>query len=292
MAETVLLTGASGFVGRAIHAALLASGFAVEPVGRTAREGWHQADLLVAADRERVLARTRARVLLHAAWYVEHGAFWASPLNEVWRAASADLARGFLAAGGRRIVGLGTCAEYASQGQDGPWREDRPIAPATPYGTAKAGLHADLGTLCAGAGASLLWLRLFHLYGAGEHPARLVPSLMRALAAGAPARVRAAGLVRDFASTLHIGDCVADLLGTRAEGAMNLGSGAPRSLGDLARVLAQIAGRTDLLDLGNAPLPDDPAVMVPDLARLHAAIGARVELPEDGLRQVFTYSQE
>lgn len=292
MAETVLLTGASGFVGRAIHAALLARGVVVEPVGRGTRAGWHRADLLVATDRARLVEGTRAKVLVHAAWYVAHGSFWASPMNEAWRVASVDLARRFLAAGGRRVVGLGTCAEYAVKGASGAWPETRTIAPATPYGRAKAGLHADLGSLCADAGASLLWLRLFHLYGSGEDPARLVPSLARALAAREPARVRAAGLLRDFASTAHIGDCVADLCGTDAAGAMNLGSGAPRRLGDLARILAQAAGREDLLDLRDEPAPDDPPEMVPDLARLHAAIGARVEMPEQVLPGLFTYSRK
>lgn len=290
MSDTVLLTGASGFVGRAVHAALLAKGFRVEPVGRNRAAGEHRADLLDATDRARVLAATRADTLVHVAWDVEHGAFWTSALNAGWRAASVDLARGFLARGGRRIVGFGTCAEYAPDAGAGPWAEDREIAPTTPYGAAKAGLHDDLAALCQARGAPLLWLRLFHLYGAGEHPARLIPSLARALAAGEPARVRAAGLLRDFASTTHIGGCVADLLGTDAAGAMNLGSGAPRSLGDLARILAQAAGRVDLLDLRDEPAPDDPAEMVPDLSRLHAAIGARVEKPEQVLPRLFTYS--
>lgn len=290
MSETVLLTGASGFVGRAVHAALLARGYLVEPVGRGGRAGWHDADLLSPADRARVLERTRADTLVHLAWFVEHGTFWHSPLNDLWREASVDLAHGFLARGGRRIVAFGTCAEYAARGPEGPWPETRTIAPATPYGQAKADLCADLSALCRATGAGFLWLRLFHLYGQGEAPARFVPSLVAALRAGKVAEVRASGLIRDFASTRHIGALVADLLDTDATGAMNLGSGAPRSLGELARVLAEAAGRPDLLALGHSPTPADPAMMVPDLTRLWQAIGKRVEEPEVALREAFTYS--
>jgi UDP-glucose 4-epimerase len=71
---------------------------------------------------------------------VEHGAFWTSPANALWRKASADLVRRFRAAGGTRIVALGTCAEYDATAP-GPWDEARRISPATPYGQAKAALH-------------------------------------------------------------------------------------------------------------------------------------------------------
>lgn len=290
MSETVLLTGASGFVGRAVHAALLARGYRVEPVGRGMAADGHRADLLDAAERARVLAKTKAETLVHAAWFVEHGTFWHSPHNDIWRSASVEFARGFLKRGGKRIVAFGTCAEYSVTGPQGLWPETRRLSPATPYGQAKADLCADLSALCRAAGAGLLWLRLFHLYGQGEAPARFVPSLVGALREGRVAQVKAAGLVRDFASTRHIGMLVGELLGTSACGAMNLGSGSPRSLGDLARVLAEAAGRPGLLELGNAPAPTDPAVMAPDLSRLWQAIGQRVELPEVALREVFTYS--
>ena len=290
MVETVLLTGASGFVGRAVHAALLARGYTVEPVGRHAREGWHAADLLRAADRARVMAETKAETLVHVAWFVEHGAFWHSPMNDTWRDASLELCRAFVARGGKRVVAFGSCAEYATKGPAGPWSETRALAPATPYGLAKADLCADLSALCRANGAGFLWLRLSHLYGEGEAPARFVPSIIAALRQGRVAQVKAAGLLRDFASTRHIGGLVGDLLQTDAAGVMNLGSGSPRRLGDLAQVLADAAGRPDLLDLSHAPAAGEPAEMVPDLARLWQAVGRRVEEPDVALRDVFTYS--
>lgn len=285
MVEPVLLTGATGFVGRAVLVDLVARGVPVHAVARRAGVPmpgvtWHQADLLQTDGRAAVAGL--ARRMIHCAWYVEHGAFWASPLNAVWAAASVDLAARFVGAGGRRIVAVGTCAEYARvvEGEGLAWPESRAIEPATPYGQAKAGLHQALTAVCPG----LVWARLFHLYGPGEPAARLVPSLMAALREGRPAEVRAAELVRDFSSTAHVAWALTALLDSDCEGSFNIGSGTALTLGDLARILARLAGRPDLLRLSHNPPAGEPAVMVPDLARLWAVVGRRVEDPAVGLR--------
>ena len=282
MADAVLLTGATGFVGRQVLAALLARGIPVHAVGR--RPGlrlpgviWHRADLLQDADRARIAAL--APRMIHCAWEVEHGVFWTSPANALWHHASCDLVRRFLAAGGRRVVALGTCAEYDAA-DPGPWDEARPIRPATPYGQAKAALYRDLSELC---GLRLAWARLFHLYGPHEDPRRLIPGLIAACREGQPALVRASGLVRDCASTAHVARCLVDLLESPQSGPCDVGAGRARTLGDLARIVARAAGRPDLPRLAHAPAPGDPPVMAPKLERLQAAIGPADEDPEIAL---------
>ncbi|MFN7050542.1 MAG: NAD-dependent epimerase/dehydratase family protein, partial [Gemmobacter sp.] len=284
MAEPVILTGATGFVGRAVLAQLVAQGIPVHAISRKdgpAQEGvtWHRADLLTPEGRAAVAGL--APRLIHCAWEVEHGAFWASPANALWQAASVDLARRFRATGGQRLLALGTCAEYDATAP-GPWDENRPIAPATPYGQAKAALHGQLADLCGGR---LIWARLFHLYGPGEDRRRLIPFLIDRLRSGQPAEVRAAGLVRDYASTAHVARCLVALLQAGAPGAFDIGSGTPRPLGDLARVIALAVGATSGLRLGNTPGPNDPAVMAPDLRKLWAATGLAPEDTDAALHQ-------
>ncbi len=267
MADPVLLTGATGFVGRQVLAALCAAQIPVHAVSRSpgaARPGvtWHSADLLVAQDRAQ-LAGLAPR-LIHCAWEVEHGAFWTSPANALWREASADLVRRVMAAGGTRVVALGTCAEYDAAAT-GAWDEARAIDPATPYGQAKAALQDELAATC---GPALVWARLFHLYGPQEDPRRLIPGLIAACRAGRPAEVRAAGLIRDVVSTPHVARLILALMDSRLSGPCDIGSGQPRSLGALARIVTEAAGRPDLLRLGHAPSPADPPEMAPRLDRL------------------------
>ncbi|WP_151718191.1 NAD-dependent epimerase/dehydratase family protein [Gemmobacter serpentinus] len=288
MAEAVLLTGARGFVGRAVLAELVAQGLPVHAVSRQghgpALPGvtWHQADLLQADDRAALIRAAPAPRLIHCAWYVEHGRFWTAPENRDWHLASVDLVRLFRARGGGRVIGLGTCAEYDALSEV-PWDESRPLAPATPYGQAKAALYDDLSAIC---GQDLVWARLFHLFGPGEDPRRLIPGLIADLREGRVAEVRAAGLLRDYASTHHIARSLVALLDSPASGPVDLGAGQPRSLGQLAQTLGDLLGRPELVRLSHNPGPADPPAMTPRLTKLHAAIGPVTEQPEQALARL------
>jgi nucleoside-diphosphate-sugar epimerase len=286
MAEPVLLTGATGFVGRAVLAELVTRGIPVHAVSRRPRPPqpgvvWHEADLLAADGRERLIAACPARRLVHCAWDVEHGVFWTSPANALWHEASLDLARRLMARSGKRIFALGTCAEYDALAA-GPWNETRPVAPATPYGQAKASLHIALSELC---GDALTWARLFHLYGPGEDRRRLIPALTDALRAGRTFRVRSSGLLRDMASTAHVARCLVGLLEAGAKGDFDVGSGQPRTLGALARIVALALGLPGLPRLSHDPDPGDPPRMAPELRRLFGTISIDAEMPEDALRR-------
>jgi nucleoside-diphosphate-sugar epimerase len=320
MAERVLVTGATGFVGRQVTGPLRARGFEVHGVSRgspdlaslspspasaggsgwggedksalllrtptpslphIAGEGaadagqgitWHQADLLDEATHRALLRDIRPAVVLHAAWYVEHGMFWTAPENETWRDASLALARHAAESGARRFIGLGTCAEYADRDaeDDQPWPETRRIAPATPYGQAKARLAAALATLPI----PTAWARLFLMFGPGEPPARLVPSIVRALAEARPAACASGRPVRDFASTRFLGRALAALAAGDVTGPINIASGEARSIAEVARFLGEAVGRPDLIRLGALPdRPGEVPFMVADVTRMRRDLG-------------------
>ncbi|MBX7096654.1 MAG: NAD(P)H-binding protein [Myxococcaceae bacterium] len=110
--QRVLVTGATGFVGRALIPALVREGHAVRATTRAlsrARQGngaeWVRADLAVAADVEAALTG------IDAAYYLVHGMGGA---HEGYRAAELEAATLFAAAAGRagvkRIIYLGGVA--------------------------------------------------------------------------------------------------------------------------------------------------------------------------------------
>ena len=107
----ILLTGATGFIGRHVLPRLKGEVHAVTtrppPAGDSVR--WHRADLLSSAE---IVAEVRPEVLVHLAWYVEPGRYWTAPENIQWVEASLALLRAFAGAGGRRAVVAGTSAEY------------------------------------------------------------------------------------------------------------------------------------------------------------------------------------
>ena len=277
MAERVLLTGATGFVGRAVIAPLLARGVELHAVARGSPPAlpglrWHRADLLDAGAARALLRDLRPVVLVHAAWYVEHRRFWTAPENAEWLEASTALAAHFTEAGGRRFLGLGTCAEYAetAEGDGAPWPETRPLGPATPYARAKAELAARLARMPV----QVAWARLFHLFGPGEHPDRLVPSVAHALLEGREAPCASGRPVRDFASTRFVGEALAALAMSRVTGAVNVASGEGRAITELVRLIGAVLGRPGLVRLGVLPdRPGEVPLMAADVTRLRREVG-------------------
>ena len=273
---SVLVTGASGFIGSRTLAPLRQSGFAVHAFGRTApgHETTHHAgDLFDRAAMRAVLARVAPTHVLHCAWEVTHGTFWHDPRNIDWVGATLDFARAALAQGVTRFVGIGTCAEYDwSDGGPAPRREEDPVAPRELYGVAKDCTQRLLAGLFAPTGCTFAWARMFHLFGAGEHPARFVPSVALALKEGREARCRHGQLRRDFIAVEDAGAAIAAIVGAEAGGPVNVASGSSLTLAQLAR---EIAGRLEgahRLRIEDNPT-NDPLGMTADIARLRDEIG-------------------
>ncbi|MBC7521865.1 MAG: NAD(P)-dependent oxidoreductase [Sandarakinorhabdus sp.] len=268
----IVVTGASGFVGRAVIAPLLAAGFEVHAIARAPIPGvtTHALDLL-AADPAPLLAAIAPTHVLHLAWYAEPGKFWHAPQNLDWLAAPLRLARAFADAGGQRLVTAGSCAEY-------DWTHPRldeattPIAPATLYGTAKAALFRVI--TAAALPPSYAHARIFFPYGPGERAGRLLPDVIDAVLAGRHVATSDGRQTRDFIHVEDTGAAIAALLGSSATGAVNIASGTARPLRDIIGMAAALAGDAGLVDWGARPRqPSEPAVMEAVTHRLHSEIG-------------------
>jgi nucleoside-diphosphate-sugar epimerase len=295
-----LITGGAGFVGAPAVAELQRRGFethvVVRPGTSAAGQHRHEVDGLDVAAMRALIDEVRPSHFLHLAWCTEHGAFWEDPANAEWSSATEAIAEAFASAGGARLVFAGSCTQYdwsdAALGTDGVAHErTTPMHAATTYGRAKADTMRALDELGEHRGISVATGLVFFPYGPREKQGRLVPSVTCALLAGEPARTTPGRQVRDFVFVDDCGASIAALLDSDVTGSVNLGSGTGTAVGDVARTIARLLDREELLELGALPEREgEPARLVADLARLRDEVGYEPSTTiEDGLRAAIEY---
>jgi protein O-GlcNAc transferase len=290
----VLLTGASGFVGRQVIGPLLDLSYEVHAVGNTVtdpRARWYRADLLNQGSRRQLVTAVRPDALLHCAWVTQPGGYWTSPVNLDWVAASLDLGRLVVEHGARRMLMVGSCAEYDWRSLPArPRREDDLCRPASLYGAAKDSLHRLMTAFASQVGIGLVWGRLFHLYGPHEAPSRLVPGLLAALREGRRFETGPGDAARDFMHVADAGRALAHLLAADIKGSVNVASGEPTTIGTVAGLVARLAGRPDLM-AADTRSNNEPRAMLANTTRLRASGFVPSIGLEDGLAGLWREGQ-
>jgi dTDP-6-deoxy-L-talose 4-dehydrogenase (NAD+) len=259
----VLVTGATGFVGRHLVAALLARGCEIRAVARNAETAqgmpWindvefiaadiHAADLNVVALTEGIDA------LAHLAWpgLPNYRALFHFEHNLM---ADYRFIKSAVEAGVQQVLVTGTCFEYGMQ--SGPLSEATGPRPSNPYGLAKHTLHLFLQSLQQEQPFTLQWARLFYLHGEGQNPNSLLAALDRAIDSGEASFNMSAGeQLRDFLAIETAASHLAAILHQRDfDGVVNCASGQPVSVRALVEQRLRERGATVDLNLGHYPYP-------------------------------------
>ena len=199
--------------------------------------------------------------VIHAAWYAEPGLYLQSPKNQQCLSGTLRLAQGAIEARVRRFIGIGTCFEYDLSA--GRLTVATALKPTSAYAQAKVDTFNALARLLPQHGVAFAWCRLFYLYGEGEDARRLVPYLRARLKAGESAELSSGTQVRDYLDVREAGRMIAEVALGTVQGPVNICSGRPTTVRQLAERIADEYGRRDLLRFGARPdnLIDPPCVV-------------------------------
>jgi GDP-4-dehydro-6-deoxy-D-mannose reductase len=303
----ILVTGATGFVGRWLIGELAAGGHDAVPAP--------DMDVLDIADADAVrslVADVAPEAIAHLAGMAfagdaRHDPAEALRVNVGGTAAVMDAAGRMRPSGtaARRPVVLvtGSAEAYGRpRPEDLPLREDAPLRTTAPYGLSKLAQEAVALEMATAFGLTVVVTRSFNHIGPGQRPDFVVPALARrvlAVRAGEAAAVRIgnADVRRDFTDVRDVVRAYRLLLehataagaaavaagGAAAGGGatvVNVASGHPVSIRWIAEELMRQAGCAAPLEVDPALVrPDDPPEIVGDATRLRALTGWAPGIP-------------
>ena len=297
----ILLTGAAGFVGRNLLSAAGAEIHDWFGLDRSFPEGFARrhaltesvsCDLADPAAVRDLVARIRPEAVVHLAGWTAKGDSMANRADLVqanlvstWNLLDALEAARTGDAPPARFVLASSALVYGDQ--PGPFREDMPTLPPDAYALTKwLAEEAVRAYVRKGAVAAAI-LRPAVIYGPGQGGSMFVPSLVAALARGERFPMTGGAQKRDLVHVRDVAGAILAVLRSRAEGVFNLGTGTGVPMAEVGRKLSGLAGRPDLLGVGDLPYRDhevwDYAV---DASALREATGWVPEVAlHDGLKE-------
>jgi nucleoside-diphosphate-sugar epimerase len=268
----VLVTGGTGFIGSRVVQQLAArGGLQVVVLSRGGATGrLHACGVLgkaapvrllagdfAAEDLPGILRQVRPEVVIHLAMvYHALGSAGGAAVDAVNFHGTVRLYESFLAAGGRRFVGAGSCFEYGHHDAE-RITENAPCRPIYDYAVAKARATETVLTRAAAAGAEAMMLRVFAPYGPLEDPKRIIPQLIAAAQTGRRLELTPGMQVRDY---VFVEDVAAAFLTAalhpappRPQAVYNVCTGVGHSLRELAAHVVVAAGKPLALEWGKVP---------------------------------------
>ena len=272
MNKRVLITGATGFVGSQILKSLLKHDLQVRIVIREGKQNQitpsdkiesilTTQDIFVESVDWWKIACRNIDIVIHCAWYAEPGLYQNSAKNLDCLQGTLNIAKGMSLAGSKRFIGIGTCFEYDLS--YGLLSIATPLKPLTSYAGAKVAAFNILSNWFKTESIEFAWCRLFYLYGENEDERRLIPYLKNKLASKQKVNLSFGEHVRDYLDVVEAGRLIQEVSVGEIQGAVNICSGIPVTIRQIAEKIADEYGCRELLNFETyANKLEDPPFIV------------------------------
>lgn len=271
---TVLLTGANGFTGRYVSAALRKAGYRVTE----GSVGEHEIDLRNPSDLSRLVNDQQLDYVIHLAAVSFVASADALAFYEVNTVATGNLLEA-LARSGQRLqkIVLASSASIYGNALDDPVSELTLPNPVSHYACSKLAMEHMAKTYFDKL--PLLIARPFNYTGHGQAPHFLVPKLIQHFAQLSPdIQLGSTDVVRDFSDVRTVANMYLRLLESEAVGqTVNICSGRGRSLQSILEALASMTGhQIQVITDSRLVRPTEVRRSVGDPSKLRGLIGPTI----------------
>ncbi len=301
-----LITGVSGFVAEhflrhveSVEGAVDVLGIDMNPPRRSFPHRFERVDMLDYRALESAVKGFRPDFVVHLASFSSVALSWERPAQCFSNNTNIflNLLETIRTNGLRpRILSVGSSEEYGSVGEvDLPLREDRPLAPTSPYAVARVAQEQLSAIYARAYGLDIVITRSFNHVGTGQEPIFAVPSIVKQFAEAPAGQVVAltvgdVSVVRDFLDVRDVARAYYLLLREGLSGEVyNVCSGVGRSIDELIASIARISGKTYSTKVDPARIrPNENRIIVGDNSKLSAKTGwSALYRIEDSLGEIY-----
>lgn len=302
----VLITGAGGFIGKAVLKELVCEKD-VEIYATTTNKAkmekflnengiYHKVniceiDLLNQKDTAKLVDKIRPEYLIHLAWSLEgNNKFQDSLMNIDWMCASINLIKEVCLCGGKRILFAGSSSQYEFSPES--LVENENMRPLNLYGKCKKEVEEVAMYLCEQMEVSFASARYFSVYGPyDERAARAIPSAIEKLLAGERIVCKEPYNKWDYIYIDDAAKATIKLLNSKMCGAVNIASGEGIRMKDVFEIIARNLGKEDLLELDEHN--KSRKCLVADSEKMKEILDYRCETGfEEGMRYTIKWWQD
>ena len=235
---SILITGSEGFLGTQLTKILIQKKKKFIGLSRNKKNSlkynFIKIDLREIKKIKEIIKKNKIKILIHCAWHTDTKNFYKSKINYSNLKNSNDLLKIFKNNGGKKFIGIGTCAEHYFTNNNliqFPFKST--------YGKAKYDLYNKIRN-CK---IQFNWFRLYWLFGEGDRRGRILSELSKSIKSKKKLKINEPNNLRDYMAIEDVAKIIYKIIfDLKLNGLFEICSGKGINNTEIANIFSELSG--------------------------------------------------